>query len=78
MIEKCDKPTDTHCCCSCLEALACAASCIHDQYCCCDDQSGCDCCQKSLGFVLDAMEAHIACLRGVCSTKYAKPPVKKA
>lgn len=67
-------PDATHCCCAALQALACAATKIHDQYCCCSEEGctvGCACCCASLGHVLDAMEAHIKCLRGTCVPKYA-------
>lgn len=58
------------CCCKSLEALACAAHSVHEQHCCCTeagDAAGCACCAGSMTHILDAMEAHIKCLRGVCA-----------
>ena len=51
-----------HCCCACLEALACAAAAIHDQHCHCQengDLDGCSCCEESLALVLKAIQLHL-------------------
>lgn len=56
-------------CCKVIEVLAHAAAVIHGHHCCCQtagDEAGCACCKESLGFVLDAIDAQTAHLRGCC------------
>jgi hypothetical protein len=57
-------------CCHCLVALAAAAACCCRQADCCrsdGDAKGSGCCAASLGLTLDAMQAHIDCLRATCT-----------
>ncbi len=80
LLSKCE-PCAEHCGCACIVSIAEAVACCTAQHDCCHtdgDADGCNACDTSLGFLLDALQAQVDALRGCHTAQKARTAACKA